>query len=347
MNVNSASISRRSAVIGTASGLFLASLTHFGSDDALASENVESISWLITEDLVYFPTTAGQVLETPRVLGGLFNLVGKDAPQGSIFSITWDSRLYELGSPTLWHGDREIAIHPAPVAFDGDGIGKLNITVEESLPQGTYDFTLGNARTLEYPDDIVDQPVQTTLTLQGALSVEGDNTAVMQQQLLSDETVWGGVMGASWLPLEWGDGFYVWRPDLLTLRSVGPAPIPAGALIQVQLDSEFFSELSISSEVYDVHGSSQELFGTLRVVTWALPDALPAGERLRLELSAKFTPKDKQVELVQPSTVSLNSDAASLGQRTTGGETLSRIDHVYSGETKALSPLNLLPNLRN
>lgn len=353
MNVNSTptsdrvrTISRRSAMIGTVSGLLLTSLVPYGLEGAHASEDAQSISWLPTEELVYFPTAAGPLLETPRVLGGLFSLVGKDAPQGSVFTISWDNRLYEFGSPTLWFGDREIGIDPAPVAVDNAGIGKLNITVKESLPQGTYNFSLGNARVLDYPDDIVDQPIQTTLTLQNVLSLEGKNTAVLLQHL-SDETVWGGVMGATWLPMKWGNEFHVWRPELLTLRSVGPAAIPVGTLVQVQLDSKFFSELTIKSESGDDPGSSQELFGTLKVVTWVLPNALPAGDQLRLTLSARFINTDKQAAIVQPSTVSLNAHAASIGQRSTGEETLSRFDHVFSRETKALHPLSVFPALPN
>lgn len=128
--------------------------------------------------------------------------------------------------------------------------------------------------------------------------------------------------------MTWGKRFHSWLPQLVTVRSVGPDPIPAGTVVEVQVDNRLAS--SIRLHVLDgSYGDSatRELNGALHT-TLSLSEPVPAEQRLSFAVNAAPTSPNDTLPGFQPPMVQIRAETFAPGQRITGQESLTRQDNA-------------------
>ena len=330
-------VPRRTILSGTLGGLAFSALALMSGTEARASDLGSTIRLFPGPDSIYIPMPDGLVFETPRILGGTLLVDGETLPSGSIIRVLWDDRIYESGVPTLYKKGRELKCHALgkPVR-QKDGRLELGIKIGEPLlPKVDHTFRVGTGRSLQYPNEIISGPLSTAISVQsaGKATVPGSSSA---RKAPINSAVWGAKLGASWVPAMWGDGFYTWRPDFVTVLSVGPDAIPSGTLVQVQLDRRIFDDLSLHT-LADVAGPVRSsVKGQQILSSWTLSTALAAGQRLTLEVRSTFINPPGEVATLEAPTVTVSAAKAAIGQRSTGQESLTRFDNATTEETKGL-----------
>ena len=145
-------------------------------------------------------TTDGTTVAVPVLLCGILTVSGGSLPAGTRIAVTWASALYAVeAAPVLTRGTDAFACSfDAPPSDDGT-TGGVTVVLEADLPEGDYTLALGSVRALTYPDDVIDPPAATSLTL--ALP-DGDEQ-VAQEPVdtgTSTDSLWGATTGVIWSP---------------------------------------------------------------------------------------------------------------------------------------------------
>ena len=111
-------------------------------------------------------TTDGTTVAVPVLLGGILTVSGGGLPAGTRIAVTWASALYAVeAAPALTRGTDAFACSfDAPPSDDGTTAG-ATVVLEADMPDGDYTLALGSVRALTYPDDVIDPPAATSLTL--------------------------------------------------------------------------------------------------------------------------------------------------------------------------------------
>ena len=118
-----------------------------------------------------------------------------------------------------------------------------------------YTLALGSVRALTYPDDVIDPPAATSLTL----SLPDGDEQVAQESVdtgTSTDSLWGATTGVIWSPARWGAGYHLWNPVAVAITATGPSPVPAGTMIDVQVDAGAFTGLAVGPDGAAVQGSA-------------------------------------------------------------------------------------------
>lgn len=333
-------IARRSVLSATLGGFVASAYAIASAGPVNASPFLTTVRLLAGADTMNIPIANGQVLETPRLLGGRLVVEGDTLQKGSRLVLLWDDRLYDPEKPVLMEGKRRVETREldAP-AVSSDGRTRQTIRIDEDLhPSREYSLRLGKGRANEYPHDIVTAPLATVIEVQAA-----DSTAVTgaapTPQPIQQSSVWGVLLGASWSPVSWGDGYYSWRPDFLTIRSAGPDPVPPGAILEIQLDSKLFKNPSLVDAAGKTMISTVDHADGLIKFSWALPADLKANQRTSLKVDVEILQRNNELRTFQAPLVAVRPAQASVGQRLTGQETLTRLDSATTKLAKESSPL--------
>lgn len=174
---------------------------------------------------ICFSTDASQRFEVdvPRTLD-----FGENSP-GDV-TITWDPRVHDVSGEGVvsFSGGRPNVVLSATDSADG--------TATFSVPAGANRLLLNPRPLLNYPADLVADPVASAVTADGrtlACPVRSQAAAV-----------WGAELYVSWVAYK--DHFL---PTLIEVRSVGPSPTPDGMEVELRLPVAAIVELSARSAV--------------------------------------------------------------------------------------------------
>lgn len=318
-------LSRRVVLGGLSAGtglLLLGPAVHAAADGTAVS--VEPFSG----DVAFIPTGDGSLVGMPHRLGvQLVALEGRDA--GLRIWVDFDPRVYELGAaPSLVTDEGAVLRCRWRVIREG----AVQLVVEDALPSAVRcSLVLGRVAIVSFPNDIVPGPKQSVFTIQGEPVTDPGRGRFLGTR---GESVWGLRVGAGWREVRWGSFFRSWVPDVVTLYSVGPGPVPAGTRVTVQVDSRLVSGIQLKGrERYRRVKASQQ--DALRMLSWDLRYPLTVGgfDSALLEVSTR-----EDAGLIghfQPPTVSAAPAGASVGQRITGGESVQRSDSAHDSESVA------------
>ena len=269
-------------------------------------------------------TTDGTTVAVPVLGGGL--------PAGTRVAVTWASALYAVeAAPVLTRGTDAFACSfDAPPSDDGTTAG-VTVVLEADLPEGDYTLALGSVRALTYPDDIIDPPAATSLTL----SLPDGDEQVAQESVdtgTSTDSLWGATTGVVWSPARWGAGYHLWNPVAVAITATGPSPVPAGTMIDVQVDAGAFTGLAVGPDGAAVQGS---VVGEVLRASYPLPDAVGAQDVLAIPVLATLADLNGELPAYEPPLLALTNAEASSTQRLTGLEAATREDNAFDTASRA------------
>ena len=277
-------------------------------------------------------TTDGTTVAVPVLLGGILTVSGGGLPAGTRIAVTWASALYAVeAAPVLTRGtDAFVCSFDAPPSDDGTTAG-VTVVLEADLPEGDYTLALGSVRALTYPDDVLDPPAATSLTL----SLPDGDEQVAQESVdtgTSTDSLWGATTGVIWSPARWGAGYHLWNPVAVAITATGPSPVPAGTTIDVQVDAGAFTGLAVGPDGAAVQGS---VVGEVLRASYPLPDAVGAQEVLAIPVFTTLADLGDELPAYEPPLLALTNAEASSTQRLTGLEAATREDNAFDTASRA------------
>lgn len=337
-------IGRRRVLSAAFGGLAFSTMLVLDGSRAQAAPVSITVRLLPGPGSMFVPVAEGRVFEAPRRLGGKLRVEGATLRRGSVLVVAWDDRMYTAEGPVLLQGNRRLPVQElGGPALRGDGRMALALKIDEDLPPGVeYSLRLGRGRPNQYPQDIITAPLPTTIEVQGPQ--QGAAVAVIEAPSSTQQSqVWGAALGASWVPIEWANGYRSWRPELITIRSVGPDAVPPGTILSVQLEQRLFRNPSLLDLAGNVMQTTALATGGIVGLSWALPSSLEVGKRVSLQLNSDILKPHGELTAFQAPTVSVQSTNASPGQRVTGQESTTRLDSATTKATRVLFPLDQHP----
>ncbi|WP_128683297.1 hypothetical protein [Actinomyces qiguomingii] len=321
-------MSRRSLICGLGLGAGAALLV--STAPQVHAAGVE-VSLTPGEETTEVATTAGTTMTVPVLLGGILTVAGGNLPAGTRIALSWSSALYTTEeAPAIIRDDEafDCAFEAEPT--DDGATGSAAVLLGAELPEGTFTLVLGSVRALTYPDDIIAPPTATTI----ALALPDGDREVTQEPAdtgTSTDLLWGATIGVTWTALRWADGFRLWKPDTVALHSVGPSPVPAGTVIDVQVDAGAFTDLAVGPEDAAASGSVQ---GTVLRASYPIPEPVAADTILVIPIMASAAELSGELASYEPALLALTNAGASSNQRLTGLETATREDNAVDVASK-------------
>ena len=279
-----------------------------------------------------WPPPTAPPWRVPVLLGGILTVSGGGLPAGTRIAVTWASALYAVeAAPALTRGTDAFACSfDAPPSDDGTTAG-ATVVLEADLPEGDYTLALGSVRALTYPDDVIDSPAATSLTL----SLPDGDEQVAQESVdtgTSTDSLWGATTGVIWSPARWGAGYHLWNPVAVAITATGPSPVPAGTMIDVQVDAGAFTGLAVGPDGAAVQGSA---VGEVLRASYPLPDAVGAQDVLAIPVLATLADLNGELPAYEPPLLALTNAEASSTQRLTGLEAATREDNAFDTASRA------------
>lgn len=282
----------------------------------------------------------GTSIQMPLELGAIVGARQRGLAAGSTLTLSWDDRLYRVASKvTLTRGaKRVLSLAAGPSVDAATHRATLSVVLPRALPAGSdYALAAGRLVPRRYPHDLIADPVPLKL----AVTEPGvQETSTVRVSSAADETAkpWGAALGAVWQGATWGSAYSALYPALVTLRAVGPGAVPAGSSVQVTLDPQVFSEVTVlgavGSDGRDVPGQARA--GKRSTAVWTAQGPIAAGERVTLRLAVSNRKPAGALPTLGPPLVSFTGPAASQApQRLTGAESLTRMESIYSPSTLA------------
>lgn len=276
-------------------------------------------------------TTDGTTVTVPVVLGGALTVSGGTLAQGTRITLTWASALYQPeAAPGLTKDTQTFACsYEAPPSDDGT-TGSVSIILDTEIAEDMYVLTVGSVRALTFPDDLIAPPAATTIVLEPP---DGPQETVEEPVVAGTitDTLWGASIGASWKAECWRDGYHLWNPVDMSIAAVGPAAVPAGTLLDVQVDAAAFAELQVGPADTAASGTVD---GRVLRATYTLPSPIEPQSILTVPVSATTIELSGELTDYQPHLLALANPDASGTQRLTGLESTTREDHATDADTR-------------
>ncbi len=261
---------------------------------------------------------------------------------GSEIELTWDDRLYDVTAVTSSAPDgRDRLTRPRPaVRVDGHRAtarvvpqAELGTAARLDQAQPTT-LRLGLLRPPAFPDDLVTDAVPVTLRWQEP--GVGQRELSLSRRLPPAGRPWGAEVGVSWGVHTWSPTRWAAYPLEVTLRSVGPAPLPAGTTVSLVVDPRLFAQLRLAHAV-DVAGTA--VGGDVRHrassrasrASWRMRRALPAGAWVSLPVQVHPVTSTPLVDGAEAPLVQVVGPATHrAAQRLTGAECCTRADGLFA-----------------
>lgn len=286
--------------------------------------------------LVHAPD--GSCSRVPAHLGALVTVGAAGLRAGTVVSFTYDERLYSAAPRAFLTGHgRLIPVESRTTPVDTPHARQLELLLPE-LGAGDHGVHAGGLAPTRFPDDLVADPVPTAVRVAepgGAVT-----TRTLSGPAAKAEPPWGVQLGAGWQQARWGDRYHAWHPAIITVHSVGPGAIPAGSGIRVTLDRRVFESVAITAAAdpagLEVAGLDRSTTVVGRpVATWTAHAAVAAGTRITLSCAAGARPLTGPLADVEAPLVEFLPGASTAPRRSTGEESITRADDVYSAATLA------------
>lgn len=313
---------------GAASSIFSPQIAAATEVDAVAESPTITIHGT---DTVYF--TAGHTSAVPWKLPMVLSVhAAGEVLKGARIEIGWDARLASATSETvIVANDTEMSVVAATVKA-----GQLEFMwpsdMDATSKRTQYQCVLPIRRSDLFPFDSLDS-VRTA----GAVVHFRNSRAPLEVIAVPDAAAaqglaWGASLSVLWGPQDPGTSASF--PSVIRVESVGPAPIPAEAIVEIAVDVskvaslQFVSVLANSDESKQlpalVESRTSAGVYSLRVT---LPQALAAGSALRLNFEG--APSLMRSESMPATAVAtfVAPPGTSAMQRHTGAETVALGNH--------------------
>ena len=118
----------------------------------------------------------------------------------------------------------------------------------------------------------------------------------------------------------------------VAITATGPSPVPAGTMIDVQVDAGAFTGLAVGPDGAAVQGSA---VGEVLRASYPLPDAVGAQDVLTIPVLATLADLNGELPAYEPPLLALTNAEASSTQRLTGLEAATREDNAFDTASRA------------
>lgn len=346
------SVGRRTVLRAGAAGLGAAAAMWATAGTAVAAPRtaLRRAPVLVTAlgDTVGVLGPTGDVTALPRTLGATLR-PRAHVPRGAQVTVSWDARTHVagVGSGTGdgWTlsrgGDIVESATATPTTDPATGITTLTATLSSALdPHDVYELSCGIHQPRRYPEDLVAEPAPVRVVVVDHTG-QALADAALGTERVPGELPWGGALGVIWEEVTWDERFRTVYPSALTVRSVGPGPLPAGYGVRVLLDAQV---VEADVVVVVVDGNGDEVAGTtsttaeggLVMTTWSATGPLAAGGHVTVRLPYRTREIRGSLAWLEPPLVQLTtSGTATPARRLTGLESMTRDDSVHALATTA------------
>lgn len=286
--------------------------------------------------LIYAPD--GSCSQVPAQLGALLTVGAAGVPAGTAVTFAYDERLYSAAPRAfLTGGGRLIPVEGRPAASNAAHGRQLELLLPELGP-GRYGVHAGGLAPARFPADLVADPLPTAV--QVSEPGRAATALTLSKPAAKADLPWGVQLGAGWQQTRWSDRYYAWHPAIVTVHSVGPGAIPAGSGIRVTLDRRVFESVAITAAAdpagRKVDGVDRRTTTVGRpVTTWTAHTPLVAGTRITLTCGVGVRSLTGPLDDVEAPLVEFLPGRSGGPQRSTGQESATRMDNVYSEATRA------------
>lgn len=266
--------------------------------------------------------------EAPVGLGFAFIEPADLAPSTArVLRLRWDSGLYAVDSAATLRsaGSSSSSRLPFRQRVNPSGCSEAEFILPGTLQGGVrHTIALGTLRAPAFPNDLVDRPTFLSAEL---LDSSGETIAThgpIVTRAPEDARPWGAVVGVSWLQDGWP------YPELVSVRSVGPYPVPAGWGVQVQLPKGPGAALQFVAAV-DPSGATvsgeidRPLSEGLDLLEWRTDSPLEAGSFVALQFLGAATESEPASRDIIPTVGFLPTQSSTAVQRRTGEESQLRV----------------------
>ncbi len=118
----------------------------------------------------------------------------------------------------------------------------------------------------------------------------------------------------------------------VAITAAGPSPVPAGTMIDVQVDAGAFTGLAVGPDGAAVQGSA---VGEVLRASYPLPDAVGTQDVLTIPVLATLADLNGELPAYEPPLLALTNAEASSTQRLTGLEAATREDNAFDTASRA------------
>lgn len=267
--------------------------------------------------VTYDPTWATQhTLELPLAV----SIAGYAQPgAGLAVTVTFDPRVLastDRAAVAAGQSSWSATCPPAEVLPDGTARIVIDVVRPDGAPRrrSVSTIVLPLRRLDLYPEENIGaaHPVVVEVARQGGRLRNAHTWSSVSQAVPA--APWGAEVAAAWtsLAVPGSDGPLDYRaPFSVRVRSTGPAPVPAGSELVVDLDAGVVAGLSVISATLDgvaVDGPAADVGvrdETLLRGTWTLPAAVPAGSVLNVVLGCTPVPDPSRPRSLRRAAVTL------------------------------------------
>lgn len=292
-----------------------------------AVSNINEISVTPLANVPMEPILPGEgqpILYAPQGLG--YEIKGS-IPAGTAVQIQFDERMYRICDTQVIKTNLENLGHKNVNISHTEQLLSLRYT-ENTVASGES-IIVGKVRTNNYPYDLVGNPHL------GNVGSIGKTAASIKKKTLKHEfkdtpfSTWGVEVGVMWRTLpgrpEEVDEYRV--PLAISLRSVGPGPIPPGGYIEIRTDPRIVGNIKpkVTAGPRALLGGPAENFSTSSCtgLRWRIRKEIPAGTVAMMKVDCDFNNYGHQPADAKITTIDFIADEKySASQRTTGRESL-------------------------
>ncbi|MFN8075281.1 MAG: hypothetical protein U0Q15_07675 [Kineosporiaceae bacterium] len=328
----SAIVSRRSFIAVSVTLLASGAVNATVSPSSLAASLLDLRA--LDGPLLTLPGPEG-TLRIPRQLA-LEIVNGEAVPTGTQIEIRYDPRLFHgLECPYLLTAE---GFRPLERLRDS-APGRVTVVLPRPLPAGTSARPSGviviATANAPYPVDLVRGPATSAATMHA----KGRTVSMGRLQPLASQPQgltrpWGVDISGTWRTVSWcDDAFKTAVPELVSLRSTGPGPLPAPPALDITLDRRVARHIEIASVIVNGRTSrrvgrmlNQQFLGESVRLTWQFDEHLRANDVLECGFDiACLTPTGPLPGFFHP-LVAWAGHLSTVGQRLTAREEWLRLD---------------------
>ncbi|WP_157085726.1 hypothetical protein [Devriesea agamarum] len=248
---------------------------------------------------------------------------------GMRITMTWDQRVYQVNaSPLVSHEGKPLRCHYVSEPSGKGDLMSATVEVSEAIEPGqSATVTLGAGRDLAYPHDVISHPQPLNVVIDTHANQTQHESKAEQVDSRTDQR-WGMETGVVWTPFKPAAERHIWVPAAVTVFSVGPAPVPRGVRVRVEVDSRAIAGMSLGGV------DARRIPGThvLQAIQ-TLRQPLAANSHHTFPVEIMPLKKWNDVADLSPSTVSCEPRTVDARQRLTGRESSNRDDNAADSLT--------------
>lgn len=279
--------------------------------------------------------TAG--LAVPADLGVVMTVEG-GVPSGTTIDFVFDPRMYDLLDEPLATAEDGLvaAASESPAVEKATGVITVRVVINQDVAAGRpVTLIMGQLKPRRFPHDVIrDNFGLSASSARPGAGRRAQRSLTAPAGLDVAQQPWGAEVAVLWQEITWSGGaFKYYAPREVSVRSVGPGPLPGGYALRVAIDPSPVAGLSVvgarDGDGRRLPGRSQESRNlAVAGIEWVGQRPVPAGSWAHVQLDLKIRSFEGPLPGVKHPVVELIPAIASRGQRTTFAESVTRQDSV-------------------